>query len=156
MTARLDHQSTPRKSTLYSSLPIPRTQIEGDETMPRKAKAAPAAEKNAPEAKVNKTAAIKAALKANPKKSNVEISELLMADGWDAKPTYISVVKSNMKKGKGKKKAAAVAPAAEAVPAVPKDAVSVALLQKAKKMIKDLGGVKAAKQAIDALAQLLD
>jgi hypothetical protein len=63
-----------------------------------------------------------------------------------------------MNKGKRKKKAAAVAatPAADSAPALPKDAVSLALLQKAKKLVKDLGGVKAAKQAIDALAQLLD
>jgi hypothetical protein len=61
-----------------------------------------------------------------------------------------------MNKGKREKTAAAAAPAAEAAPALRKDAVSVALLQKAKKMIKKLGGVKAGKQAIDALAQLLD
>jgi hypothetical protein len=115
--------------------------------MPKKAKTAEAP-------KGTKTAAIKAALKANPKKSNIEISEILKADGWDAKPTYISVVKSNMK---GKKKKAKAAPVAEvATPAVPKDAVSVALLQKAKKLAKDLGGIKAAKQAIDALAQIMD
>jgi hypothetical protein len=55
--------------------------------MPRKAKAMPATDAPADQPKGAKTAAIKAALKANPKKSNVEISELLMAEGWDAKPT---------------------------------------------------------------------
>jgi ParB-like chromosome segregation protein Spo0J len=131
--------------------------------MPRKAKPKTEPETNpveaAPESPTTtKKQAIKAALKANPKKSNIEIAEILLAEGWDAKPTYISVVKSNMNKGKRKKKAAAVAatPAADSAPALPKDAVSLALLQKAKKLVKDLGGVKAAKQAIDALAQLLD
>jgi hypothetical protein len=123
--------------------------------MPRKAKAAPAGEKKDTEAKVNKTAAVKDALKANPKLSTRGISELLKTQGIDVTIGYVSAIKSKMR-GKGKKKAAAAAPAAEAAPALPKDAVSVALLQKAKKMIKDLGGVKAAKQAIDALAQLLD
>jgi hypothetical protein len=119
--------------------------------MPKKAKPADAT-------KGTKTAAIKAALKANPTKTNKELSELLKADGWDAKATYISVVKSNMK-GKKKKAKAKSAPApaeAAAAPAVPKDAVSVALLQKAKKLAAQLGGIKEAKAAMDALAQILD
>lgn len=104
----------------------------------------------------SKTAAIKAALKANPKKSNIEISEILKAKGWDAKPTYISVVKSGMRKGKKKAKKAAPAAAPEAAPALPKDAVSVALLVKAKKLVQELGGVKEARTALNALAQLMD
>jgi hypothetical protein len=131
------------------------TQIEGDETVPKKAKAAPEAEKKDSEAKVNKTAAVKEALKANPKISTRDISELLKTRGIEVTIGYVSAIKSKMK-GKRKKKVATAAPAAEAAPARPKDAVSIALLQKAKKMVKDLGGVKAAKQAIDALAQLLD
>jgi hypothetical protein len=128
--------------------------------MPRKAKTTEPESKPveaAPEAsKGNKTQAIKAALKANPKKANKEIAELLQAEGWDVKPTYISVVKSNMK-GKKKAKKAAAAPAVEAIaPAVPKDAVSMALLQKAKKLAAQFGSVKEAKAAIDALAQILD
>jgi TPP-dependent 2-oxoacid decarboxylase len=123
--------------------------------MPRKAKSTEPETKTTEAPKMSKKAAIKAALKANPKKSNQEISELLKADGWDAKPTYISVVKSNMK-GKKRKKAKPAPVAEVAAPAVPKDAVSVALMQKAKKLAAQLGGVKAAKQAIDALAQLLD
>jgi hypothetical protein len=116
--------------------------------MPKKAKTTEAP-------KMTKTAAIRAALKANPKKSNQEISEILKAEGFDAKPTYISVVKSNMKGKKKAKAAPAPAPEAEA-PVVPKDAVSVALLQKAKKLAAQLGGIKEAKQAIDALSQLMD
>ncbi len=105
-------------------------------------------------ARGTKTAAIKAALKANPKKGPTEIAELLKADGWDVKPQNISVVKSAMKKGKKKKAAPVAAP--EAGPVVPKDAVSLGLLQKAKKLAAQLGSIKEAKAAIDALAQLLD
>ena len=101
-----------------------------------------------------KTAAIKAALKANPKKGPSEIAELLKAEGWDVKPQNVSVVKSAMKKGKKKK--AAPAPKPDTAPVVPKDAVSVGLLVKAKKLVQELGGVKEAKNALNALAQLLD
>lgn len=127
--------------------------------MPKKAKAAEPEAKPAEATKEqprgSKTAAIKAALKANPKKSNIEISEILKAEGWDAKPTYISVVKSGMKAKKKAKKAAPEA-APEAAPALPKDAVSVALLVKAKKLVQELGGVREAKNALNALAQLMD
>jgi len=110
----------------------------------------------APEApRGSKTAAIKAALKANPKKLPKEIAELLKADGWDVKPQNISVVKSALK-AKKKTKKAALPPAPEAAPALPKDAVSVGLLVKAKKLVKELGGVKEAKTALNALAQLMD
>ncbi len=126
--------------------------------MPRKAKttepeatpveAAPGAPRGA------KTAAIKAALKANPNKGPKEIAELLNAEGWDMTAQRVSVVKSALK---AKKKAkAAAAPAPETGPVVPKDAVSVGLLVKAKKLVQELGGVKEAKTALNALAQLLD
>jgi len=104
----------------------------------------------------SKTAAIRAALKAHPKKLPKEIAELLNAEGWDVKPQSISVVKSAMKAKKRAKKAAE-APAPEAAgPVVPKDAVSVGLLVKAKKLVQELGGVKEAKVALNALAQLMD
>ncbi len=111
----------------------------------------------APEApRGSKTAAIKACLAANPKKGPKEIAELLKADGWDVKPQNISVVKSALKAKKKEKKASAPAPEAKAGPVVPKDAVSVGLLVKAKKLVKELGGVAEAKAALNALAQLLD
>ncbi len=62
----------------------------------------------------------------------------------------------NLGKGKRKKKKAAAAPAAAPSPVVPKDAVSLGLLQKAKKLAAQLRGVKVAKQALDALARLVD
>lgn len=102
-----------------------------------------------------KTGAIKAALNAHPKKQPKEIAELLNAEGWDVKPQRVSVVKSAMKAEKEAKKAAPP-PTPEAAPAVPKDAVSLALLCRAKKLVQELGGIKEAKTALNALAQLLD
>ena len=112
----------------------------------------------APEApRGSKTAAIKAALKANRDKLPKELAELMNAEGWDVTAQRISVVKSAMKaKKKAKKAAAPAAEEAAAVPVVPKDAVSIALLVKAKKLVQELGGVKEAKTALNALAQLMD
>ncbi|MCY2988685.1 MAG: hypothetical protein NTY19_12565 [Planctomycetota bacterium] len=65
-------------------------------------------------------------------------------------------MKEKRKKKKNAKAAPAPAPEAAAAPALPKDAVSLALLQKAKRLVAQLGSIKEAKAAIDALAQLLD
>jgi hypothetical protein len=58
----------------------------------------------------------------------------------------------------GKKAAAKPAKEVAAAPpaAAATDLVSVAALQKAKKLVQDLGGVQEAKQALAALGQLLD
>jgi hypothetical protein len=127
--------------------------------MPKKAKATEpeatpvAATKEQP--KGSKTAAVKRALKANPTKGPKEISELLQAEGWDIKAQLVSVVKSAMKAKKRKKVAAPVA-APESAPVVPKDAVSVGLLVKAKKLAAQFASIKEAKAAIAALSQLMD
>ena len=55
-----------------------------------------------------------------------------------------------------KKAKAALAPEAAAAPAVPKDAVSISLLQKAKKLAAAFGSIKEAKAAMDAWAELMD
>ena len=105
-----------------------------------------------------KTQTVRQALSDHSQKSPKEISEMLKEQGVEATADYVSRIKFKMK-GKGKRKAkAAVAPAPEAAaaPAVPKDAISIGLLQKAKKLAKELGGIKEAKAAIDALAQILD
>jgi hypothetical protein len=80
-----------------------------------------------------------------------EIAELMNAQGWDVTAQRISVVKSALK---AKKKEAA--PTLEAGPVVPKDAVSVGLLVKAKKLAAQFGSIEEAKAALNALAQLLD
>jgi hypothetical protein len=89
----------------------------------------------------------------HPKKQSKEIADLLQFDGWAVTPLYVSAVKSKMKK---KRKKAAPAPSPEAASALPKDAVSVSSLRKAKMLVEELGGIKQAKTAVDALAQLLD
>ena len=106
----------------------------------------------------SKTAAIKAALRANPEKLPKELAELMNAEGWDVTAQRISVVKSALKaKKKAKKgKKAAPTPEPEAAPEVPKDAVSVGLLVKAKKLAAQFGSIEEAKNALNALAQLLD
>ncbi len=129
--------------------------------MPRKAKAteaevqtAEAAPAEAKPVRGAKTAAIKAALKTHKNNSPKEIAELLTASGLPTTAGQVSNVKSLM----ASKRKAKAAPAAEeaAGPVVPKDAVSVALLVKAKKLVQELGGVASAKQALNALAQLMD
>ena len=102
-----------------------------------------------------KTLAIAQALSDNPGKPLKEVSAMLKEQGIGASAAYISKIKSKMQ-GKRKKRKKAAAPAPEAGPVVPKDAVSIGLLQKAKKLAAQLGGVKEAKAAIDALAQLVD
>ena len=74
----------------------------------------------APEApRGSKTAAIKAALKANRDKLPKEIAELMNAEGWDVTAQRISVVKSAMKAKKKANKAAS-APSRKPVPWCPR------------------------------------
>ena len=101
-----------------------------------------------------KTAAIKQALKTHKNNSPKEIAELLTASGLTTTAGQVSNVKSLLA---SKRKAKAASAAVEAAaPAVPADAISLAALQAAKKLIQELGGVANAKQALNALGQLLD
>ena len=144
--------------------------------MPRKAKATQPEVETTPEVEVTevgatpvetkpevelargeRSKAIKKALKANKDKSPKEIAEIVTASGITTLAWQVSNVKSILGSKKKMKATPAAAPAAEAVaPALPKDAISVALLQKAKKLAAQFGSIKEAKQAIDALAQLMD
>ena len=128
--------------------------------MPRKSKAdipettAPEATPEAPRGA--KTAVVKEAVKAHRKKSPKEIAELLKAQGVEVTAAYVSNIKFQLGiKGKRNAKAAAPAPEA-AAPAVPKDAISLGLLQKAKRLAAQFSSIKEAKAALAALAQLLD
>ena len=133
--------------------------------MPRKSKATTEAEATeektletppteAKPARGAKTAAVTAALKAHKDKSPKEIAELLTASGIPTTAGQVSNIKSLL----ARKRKVKAAPVAEetAGPVVPKDAVSVALLVKAKKLVQELGGVNEAKAALNAFAQLLD
>ena len=124
--------------------------------MPRR----PASQAQTGQPRGTTTAAIRQALTDNPDKSTKEIAELLKEQGIVTTPNYIGGVKVQLNKKKGGKKRKGRGKAALATdagaPALPKDAVSVGLLVKAKKLVHELGGVKEAKAALNALAQLLD
>ena len=131
--------------------------------MPRKS--TPAAEATASAAsaeqpQLRKSEQVRQAWRAHPRMEPKEITALLQPQGLEVTSAYVSGIKFQMNAKKGKKKAkAAAAPAVaaqKAAPALPKDAVSLGLLQKAKKLAAQLGGIKEAKQAIDALSQLMD
>ena len=109
--------------------------------------------------KVTKAQAIRDALAADPKGMPKDIADKLTAAGLNVTAQEVSQMKYQLKAAKKKKRQQkAAAKTAEAAPAaaVPADMVSVAALQKAKKLIQELGGVKEAKQALAALSQLLD
>ena len=107
-------------------------------------------------ARGEKSKAIKAALKAHKDKTPKEIAEIVTAAGITTTAGQVSNVKSILASKKKAKAGPAPAPEAAAGPVVPKDAVSIGLLQKAKKLAVQLGGIKEAKAAMDALAQILD
>ena len=115
---------------------------------------------SAPEAdqpKATKAQAIRDALAADPKGMPKDVAAKLSIEGWNVTANEVSQAKYVLKaKKKVKKKAAAETAEAAPAAAVPADLVSVAALQKAKKLIQELGGVKEAKQALAALSQLLD
>jgi hypothetical protein len=125
---------------------------------PEVAEAAPAAPA---ELTGTKTGAIKAALNAHPNLMPKDIAEMLQAQGWDVRAQLVSVVKSNLKTAKGKKKAtksAAKTPAAAPAkaPSAAKDsAISLDSLKKAKELAAELGGIDEAKAALAALSELL-
>jgi hypothetical protein len=85
-----------------------------------------------------------------------EIAELLQAQGLAVTPQLISTIKFNLKAKKDKLVAPKAAP--KKAPAAPKaaDAVSLDSLKKAKELARQLGGIKQAKAAIAALAELVD
>jgi len=106
---------------------------------------------------------IREAIEADSKAMPKAIADRLTAEGLSVTANEVSQAKYLMKvakKKRGPKAASRRAAKAEAVSvsaAAPAgDMVSVAALQKAKKLIQELGGVKEAKQALAALAQLLD
>jgi hypothetical protein len=101
-----------------------------------------------PKASVNKTQAIKDALKAHPRKGPAELSALFAAQGMQISAAYISTIKTTLKKKRGPGKAKVAAGAGSS------NEQWLATLLAAKKLAAQLGGVEAAKQAIDALSKL--
>jgi hypothetical protein len=104
----------------------------------------------------SKTAAVTAALKANPNTQPKEIAESLQAAGWDAKTQYVSTIKSKLKAQRKAKRAAPAAAPKETPAPKAADAISLDALKKVKELAAQLGGIKQAKAVIAALAELVD
>jgi hypothetical protein len=121
--------------------------------MPRRRKTT---EPAAAEPKVTKTAAIIAALQAHPDKMPKEIAEILQAQGLDVTPQMVSTTKFNLKSKTDKPAAPKAAPRKARTATKAADAVSLDSLKKAKELATQLGGIKQAKAAIAALAELVD
>lgn len=109
-----------------------------------------------------KAQSIRDALTAEPKAMPKDIADKLTSQGVNVTANEVSQAKYQLKIAKKKRRqkaasqAVGAAPSAAAAAATAGDLVSVAALQKAKKLVQELGGVKEAKQALVALAQLLD
>lgn len=95
---------------------------------------------------VNKTAAVAELLASKKNASPKELAEALNAKGIDISAAYVSTIKTNLKKKKGRKAGRGRRSGG--------DEVSLATLVEAKKLAEKLGGVEVAKQALDALARL--
>lgn len=120
----------------------------------------PASEAEQP---ITKAQAMRDALAANPDAMPKDLAEQLTAQGLNVTAKEVSQAKYLLRAAgakQGQKKPAGKAPkaakAAPALAAASDDLVSVAALQKAKKLVQELGGVKEAKEALLALSQLLD
>ena len=125
--------------------------------------------KSTPKAKLNKTQVIEKALAASPGKGPKEISEALTAKGVDVSPAYVSTIKTNLKAKTATSTPAAPIPAApiaatpkkkatkkQSPEAAPTSDITFEQLCMAKAMAKQLGGAEKAKEALAALAQLVD
>jgi hypothetical protein len=104
---------------------------------------------------LNKSSAIRDYKKANPTASPKQIAEALTKTGLAVSPQFVSTVLSNAKKKGGKIGRRGRKPGPK--PAMPAAATNGDLqhLIQAKKLVDQLGGVEAARGAINALAQLL-
>ncbi len=108
------------------------------------------------EPKKSKNAVIIAALQAHPDKMPKELAQLLQAEGWDINAQRISTIKSKLKaEQKAPTVATTVAPKKAPTPKA-EEGISFDSLKKAKQMAEQLGGIKQAKAAIAALAELVD
>ncbi len=94
---------------------------------------------------------IRSYVKANPNSKPKAISEGLAAAGVKVTPTYISTILSNERRKSGKSKRRGRKPGR---PAGKKGDLFANLLQ-AKKLVDKLGGIDAAREAIDTLAKIM-
>ena len=104
---------------------------------------------------VNKSQAIRDFMAANPDAAPKDVEAALAKEGIKVTAALVSTVKSNAK-AKGKPKKAAAKKKVAATKPAASDEISLSALLGAKKLAQQLGGVEAAKKAINALAQLTD
>ncbi len=98
--------------------------------------------------KINKSQAIRDALKNSPNASPKELSAELTAKGIDASPTYVSMIKFNMKaKRKGPKKVRSANQTG--------DTLSASELLEAKKLVDRVGSIEKAQSLLGTLKRLL-
>jgi len=112
-------------------------------------------------ARVNKSKAIRDFMAANPDAASKDVMAALAKEGIKVTSGFVYKVKSQVKaKGKPKKAAAKKKIVAKKKVAATKppasDEISLSALLGAKKLAQQLGGVEAAKKAINALGQLTD
>ncbi len=106
--------------------------------------------------KVNKSQAIRAALKANRKKTPLEIAELLKADGVNVTATYVSNVKFHSKgKGKGRgRRAMTVRGTARRTRKGKRAAASISNIPAALEFIRAAGGLENAKSILRTVEEI--
>jgi hypothetical protein len=103
----------------------------------------------------NKSQLIREYADANPGEGPQAIAAALKAShGLTVTPQFVSTIKSNAKRKKGKRGRKSGGAAAAA--AVGGSKVSMEVLLAAKRFARELGGVEKAKAAVDTLAKLLD
>ena len=113
----------------------------------------------AAEPKGSKAQAIRDALKVRRDKSPSAISAYLETQGYTVKPQEVSNIKSQLKAKRKRKKLALkgeAAPKPKKAATGARDMISMAALEAAQKLAKELGGLEKAKQAINSLSRLLN
>lgn len=108
--------------------------------------------------KVNKSQLVRDFLQKNPKATPKSIAQALAEQGVVVTPNYVSIVKFQMKRSRGRVRKPVVAPdAVESKPIEQKvtEKFSLETLIQAKKLAEALGGVDNARQALAALSKIM-
>ena len=106
-----------------------------------------------PKPEVNKTQAVKEAMKKSPKLGPKDLAEKLKAEGIEVSPAYVSTIKSGIRR-KAKRRVPGSAKGTNGRPRSGKgDFVAVDALSHAKEFIEKAGGVAEARKALDVIAQ---
>jgi hypothetical protein len=103
----------------------------------------------------NKSQLIREYKAANPAAAPKEVAEALTKTGLSVSAQFVSTVLSNAKKKGGKVGKRGRKPGLKTAAASGAPSSNIEQLIKAKKLVDQLGGVDAARTAINALAQLL-